>query len=99
MVKEKSGNGWFDMRFTLKDETGNWQIQTLSPAFRIDSADSSVGGVLDDSLGVRIVGRDIIVPAGASVYDISGLLSDGRDVAPGVYIVRKNDKVTKIVVR
>ena len=99
MVEEKSGNGWFDMRFTLKDDTGNWQIQTLSPAFRIDSADASVGGVFDDSLDVRIVGRDIIVPAGASVYDISGLLSDGRDVAPGVYIVRKNDKVTKIVVR
>ena len=36
-VNTPSENGWFDLKFRLVDEAGNWQEQTLSPAFRIDA--------------------------------------------------------------
>ena len=36
-VNRESENGWFDLKFRLVDEAGNWQEQTLSPAFRIDN--------------------------------------------------------------
>lgn len=37
-VNKNSSNGWFDVRITLKDETGNFQVQTISPAFKVLSA-------------------------------------------------------------
>lgn len=35
-VNRKSDNGWFDVRITLTDASGNFQKQILSPAFKID---------------------------------------------------------------
>lgn len=37
-VDKGSSNGWFDLRITLTDESGNTQEQVISPAFYIDSA-------------------------------------------------------------
>ena len=45
-----SENGWFDLKFRLVDEAGNWQEQTLSPAFRVDAlVQSAVSEVRDGS--------------------------------------------------
>ena len=45
-----SENGWFDLKFRLGDESGNWQEQTLSPAFRVDAlVQSAVSEVRDGS--------------------------------------------------
>lgn len=49
-VSTPSENGWFDLKFRLVDEAGNWQEQTLSPAFRIDAlVQSAVSEVRDGS--------------------------------------------------
>lgn len=49
-VDRESENGWFDLKFRLVDEAGNWQEQTLSPAFRIDALEqSAVSEVCDGS--------------------------------------------------
>lgn len=49
-VSTPSENGWFDLKFRLVDEAGNWQEQTLSPAFRIDAlVQSAVTEVRDGS--------------------------------------------------
>ena len=48
-VSTPSENGWFDLKFRLVDESGNWQEQTLSPAFRIDNlVQSAVTEVRDN---------------------------------------------------
>jgi len=36
-VNKGSSNGWYDLRITLCDATGNKQQQTISPVFRIES--------------------------------------------------------------
>ena len=35
-VTAESDNGWFDLKIRLTDEAGNWQEQTISPAFHVD---------------------------------------------------------------
>ncbi len=97
-IARTSGNGWFDMRVTLTDESGNYQKQTISPAFKISSL-SGIGNVADSNSAVRIDGRNIIAPAGSDIYTIQGLLSDGIDVEPGIYIVRTGSGVSKVIVR
>ena len=48
-VSTPSENGWFDLKFRLEDESGNWQEQILSPAFRIDAlVQSAVTEVRDN---------------------------------------------------
>lgn len=36
-VKGEAERGWFDLKIRLTDTAGNWQEQTISPAFRIDA--------------------------------------------------------------
>ena len=48
-VNRESENGWFDLKFRLVDEAGNWQEQTLSPAFRIDNLVQSAVTEVRDS--------------------------------------------------
>lgn len=35
-VDQPSADKWYDVRFTLSDSNGNYQVQTIGPAFRID---------------------------------------------------------------
>lgn len=36
-VNVPSENKWYDLKFRLEDESGNWQEQVVSPAFKIES--------------------------------------------------------------
>lgn len=36
-VDRKSANGWFDLHIRLTDANGNYQTQTISPAFKVES--------------------------------------------------------------
>lgn len=36
-VSVPSENKWYDLKFRLEDESGNWQEQVVSPAFKIES--------------------------------------------------------------
>lgn len=72
-----SDNCWYDMRIILTDESGNTQTQTISPAFRIEHAQSSVGTLRDNN--VYEVAR----------YNLAGQRVDAD--ATGIVIVKMSD--------
>lgn len=98
-VTRTSASGWYDLRFTITDNQGNTQQQTVSPAFRIAefAGIESVNSGQNDTVSVD--NRSIIAPEGAAIYSIDGRRVDGRDLTPGTYIVVMADSVTKVSVR
>lgn len=75
----QSETGWYDIRITMKADEDNYQVQTLSPAFKIESSQNSVNDIIDtnepkeyfDLLGNRVgnpVSGLFIVKQGAKVY-------------------------------
>lgn len=97
-ISEQSYLGWFDLRVSLSDNSGNTMTQLFEPAFNIAEL-AALETVGSDAETVGLDGRNIIAPAGSLVYDMSGRLVDGRDLAPGVYIVAAPASTTKVVVR
>ena len=83
-VNTPSENGWFDLKFRLVDESGNWQEQTLSPAFRIDAlVQSAVTEVRDND-----------------AHEVARYSIDGKRVDTshrGVTIIRMNDGTARKV--
>lgn len=77
--------GWFDVRFKLQDEAGNWQEQVVSPAFRIDDLVSTAVEEVEAVTDAREVAR----------YSV-----DGRQLSapqPGVNIIKMSDGTSKKV--
>lgn len=97
-ISEQSYLGWFDLRVSLSDSSGNTMTQLFEPAFNIAEL-AGLETIGSDAETVGLDGRNIIAPAGSLVYDMSGRLVDGRDLAPGVYIVAAPASMTKVVVR
>ncbi len=84
-VTGKATKGWFDVRFKLQDEIGNWQEQVVSPAFRIDNLVSTAVEEVNAATDVREVAR----------YSV-----DGRQLSapqPGVNIIKMSDGTSKKV--
>lgn len=98
-VTRTSASGWYDLRFTITDNQGNTQQQTVSPAFRIAefAGIESVNSGQNDTVSVD--NRSIIAPEGAAIYSIDGRRVGDRDLTPGTYIVVMADSVTKVSVR
>lgn len=97
-IDRKALNGCFDVRISLADEAGNTQVQTISPAFVIESL-SGVERVSEKTEGIYVNGRDIIAPANAQVYTISGQMSGHTQLEPGIYIVRSNGTNKKVIIK
>jgi hypothetical protein len=84
-VTGKAIQGWFDLRFKLRNEAGNWQEQVVSPAFRIED---------------QIVSAIEEVKAAADASEVARYTIDGRAIsAPqaGVNIVKMSDGTVKKV--
>ncbi len=84
-VTSKSTNGWFDLRFKMQNEVGNWQEQVVSPAFRIDELIPTVVEEVEIATNTREVAR----------YSV-----DGRQLntpQPGVNIIKMSDGTAKKV--
>lgn len=84
-VTGKATQGWFDVRFKLQDEVGNWQEQVVSPAFRIDDLISTAVEEVAAAVDVREVAR----------YSV-----DGRQLSapqPGLNIIRMSDGTSRKV--
>ncbi|MBD5355701.1 MAG: hypothetical protein HDR88_01680 [Bacteroides sp.] len=94
----QSETGWYDVRISLKDVQGDTQVQTISPAFRIDSS-TSVNSVVAKNNTVRVEGNDIVAPEDAIVFNTSGQRSGTHNLVPGVYIVHTTAGVTKCVIK
>ena len=68
--------GWFDLKIKLTDQSGNWQEQTVSPAFRIGNAPSGITGVktgtATEVARYTVDGRSINTPqAGVNIVKMS----------------------------
>ena len=83
-VTEESWNGWYDLLVKVTDSAGNYQQQMISPAFRIDHAQSSVATLRDNN--AREVAR----------YNMAGQRVDAN--ATGVVVVRMSDGTARKVV-
>lgn len=84
-VTGKATQGWFDVRFKLQDEVGNWQEQVVSPAFRIDDLISTAVEEVEAAGDAREVAR----------YSV-----DGRQLnAPqqGLNIIKMSDGTSRKV--
>lgn len=84
-VTGKATKGWFDVRFKLQDELGNWQEQVVSPAFRIDNLVSTAVEEVETATDAREVAR----------YSV-----DGRQLTapqPGLNIIKMSDGTSKKV--
>lgn len=78
-VTQPSSNGWYDLRMTLSDKSGNVTTEILSPAFKIGSG-AGVNCVVAD--GVKIwVAEGMLHTAGAAVSSIELYCIDGRCLA------------------
>lgn len=76
-VDAPTSSGWFALRFTFADETGNRHEQVVSPAFRIAE--------LIDNTGIERV--DAQSNADMSVYDLQGRqVRTLSGLTPGIYI-------------
>lgn len=95
-----SKTGWYDVRISLKDSEGNTQVQTVSPAFFIDSL-SGVETVSESrgEVKVKVEGHDIIAPEGSVIFNAAGIQTGSRNLAPGVYIVCTPSCSTKCVIK
>ncbi len=49
-VSAPSENGWYDLKVRVVDETGNWQDQIVSPAFKLDENVTVLGDVTGDGV-------------------------------------------------
>ena len=77
--------GWKDVKIRVEDAAGNWQEQVIGMAVYV-SEGSAVKSVMDNG-GVMVDGNTIIAPAGARIYTVDGVETDGAGLAPGLYIV------------
>lgn len=99
-VDKKSSNGWFDMRITLKDDSGNWQTQTISPAFYVGDL-CGVKSVEAPETSFYVSDGKILNTTNCDfrVYSIDGRLVPNGNLTPGIYVVMANGKSQKIYVK
>lgn len=101
-VNVASETGWFSLRFTITDEAGNSQVQTIEPAFRIEAAISGVAPVMSDR-GIGFDGENVTADGEITIYDISGrVVRSGQDRVnvsglSGIYMVKNGANVGKRV--
>lgn len=101
-IDTTSTDGWFDLRITLTDASGNSQTQHLSPAFYIKSLDNSgVTITTDDDESVFEKNGRIVSTSGSevTVFDITGANVVNNLLRPGIYIAVCNGKTSKILIK
>lgn len=96
-VDLSSPTGWFDLTIKVEDAAGNSQVQTVSPAFKIESLTGVTETPAD--MGVRVIGNHIITPEGSRIYNVNGVETGGNNLPSGVYIVHTPKKTAKVVIR
>lgn len=95
-VDKPSINQWYDIRISLEDPAGNTQVQTISPAFRIDNVSDSINPVVSGNEAEH---------NGVSIWTLQGILvkcnatkTDLETLKQGVYIIKSGSKITKKII-
>ena len=98
-VKAEEDDTWFDIRLEMTDSVGNYQKQTISPAFLVKNANSIDRVDAVESSALVVAGKTVKV-AGGETAQITVRTIDGRtvhqayadtldlsDLGAGLYIV------------
>ena len=78
--------GWYDLRIKVTDTSGNYQLQTISPAFKITEV-SSVDGLQADMKSARV----------AAVYSLQGVRLDSPAAGQPCIVVMSDGSVRKLM--
>lgn len=97
-VCRASADNWYDLRITMTDDAGNVMCQTISPAFKVE-VPSGVDAVGRDITSFQVSGRNIIVPEGSVIFTMQGIMTDGRNLIPGIYIVKTPESTFRVMVK
>lgn len=110
-VDALSDNGWFDIRVSMVDESGNSQVQAFGPAFYIEDNYSEVKSINSGSLKVWLDGK-YVRTSGADNVELTLIGIDGKTVShgadlgelpSGLWIVKANagsqQVVKKVIVK
>ncbi len=89
--------GWNDIKIRVEDAAGNWQEQVIGMAVNV-STETGVTAIKNNN-GVYVNGNNIISPVGSKIYTVDGVMTDGTDLTPGLYIVRTADTSVKVMVK
>lgn len=89
---------WYDLRLTISGGNSCEQTQIISPAFKVESP-SGVDAVSRDISSVQVSGRNIIVPEGSIIFTTQGTMTGGRNVIPGIYLVKTPESTFKVTVK
>ena len=88
-----------DINFTTPENntvTAKWTGDL--PSVMVDSTDG-VEGIEADGITVRGGIGSIEAPAGAEIFNLSGIQTGSDNLPAGVYVVRYNGKTTKVIVK
>lgn len=78
--------GWYDLRIKVTDRSGNYQLQAISPAFKITEV-SSVDGLQADMKSARV----------AAVYSLQGVRLDSPAAGQPCIVVMSDGSVRKVM--
>ncbi|MCM1489823.1 MAG: hypothetical protein NC095_03215 [Muribaculum sp.] len=101
-ITKTSDNGWFDLKVTLTDASGNTQSQIISPAFYIKKSDTSGVMMAETAIGKLYVENGKVVSSSNSavqVYSPSGKQLVNANLTPGIYIAVDKNQTKKIIVK
>lgn len=93
----KLTEGWYDVRITVNDGLDHME-QVISPAFKIDGL-SGVESIQNESSFIQHMDGKVIIPAGAEVYDLTGVRKSSAELSKGLYIIKHNGKVNKTLIK
>ncbi len=86
-ITRTASYGWYKLRLTVTDAVGNYQQQTISPAFRIKSL-----------AGIETIDADSNAAA-TIYYDLQGRRINHGHMQPGVYIEVKGASARKVAIQ
>lgn len=88
-VSADSTDGWYDLKITIRDESGSTQTQIISPAFNIPEM-SGIDMIKDNGYNIDVDSAE------TEIFTIEGMKVNRQNLTPGIYIVRSANKTTKI---
>lgn len=86
-INEVSVNNWYDLKVRLADETGNWQEQIVSPAFKINNVVPCVG------VAVLNADKDI---TSVKYYNVAGVAANTAYDGVNIVITKYADGTQKV---
>ncbi len=106
-VTEQSENGWYDLKITLTDLSGNQQTQTISPAFKIGEGSGISSATVEDIsiythdglLHVKTdkkVSLSLFTIAGTQVCTVANAPVSIAGLSAGVYIAKITDEAGNV---